>query len=181
MLRSIDTARLTFALGWLGPSLLLLLLALLVGTSSAGAETMRFELTDGSVITGELVGAADGVLSIDSPALGRLSVPQSSVVSMTAAGTMAVPAPGGPAPASTPSGIDEAQMMAMQQKMMADPAFLERMGALQSNPLMQEILSDPELMQKVLAGDVEALARDPRIQQLSEDPAVRSLSESIAE
>jgi hypothetical protein len=164
------------------PTIWVLLGALLVSVAAA-ADPMRFELTDGSFFSGEIIAVEAGELTIDSSALGRVRIAQSHLASMTPVSAAATPEPTPvPAPPSaTRPAANTEEMQALGQIMMSDPALQEQISNLSANPLMREILSDPELMQQVLAGDLEALSRDPRIQRLAEDPAVRRVSETLGE
>ena len=68
---------------------------LLMGLGLVGAavgEASRIELRDGSIISGEVVGFADGRYLVESPALGRVSIDQSQIRSLQPGGT----AGGGP-------------------------------------------------------------------------------------
>ena len=62
---------------------------LLMGLGLVGAaagEASRIELRDGSVISGEVVGFADGRYLVESPALGRVSIDQAQIRSLQPGG-----------------------------------------------------------------------------------------------
>ena len=68
---------------------------LLIGLGLVGAaagEASRIELRDGSIISGEVVGFADGRYLVQSPALGRVTIDQSQIRSLQPGGA----AGGGP-------------------------------------------------------------------------------------
>jgi hypothetical protein len=50
---------------------------------------------------------------------------------------------------------------------------------LQNNPNVQNILSDPALMQQIHANDFDALMQNPKIQQLMNDSAMRDLTRQM--
>ena len=68
---------------------------LLIGLGLVGAaagELSRIELRDGSIISGEVVGFADGRYLVESPALGRVTIDQAEIRSLQPGGA----AGGGP-------------------------------------------------------------------------------------
>ena len=63
--------------------------ALLIGLGLVGpaaGEASRIELRDGSIISGEVVGFADGRYLVESPALGRVTIDQSQIRSLQPGG-----------------------------------------------------------------------------------------------
>jgi hypothetical protein len=93
-------------------------------------EVSRIELRDGSVISGEVVGFADGRYLVESPALGRVTIDQSQIRSLQ---------PGGAA-AGGPQGYGP-QITALQRQMMGDAEIMGMITALQSNPRFNALMS----------------------------------------
>jgi hypothetical protein len=88
---------------------------LLIGLGLVGAavgETGRIGLPDGSIISGEVVGFADGRYPIESPALGRVSIDQSQIRSLQ---------PGGAAG----GGASESWVRRADQRSLAAPDWLQ--------------------------------------------------------
>ena len=79
-------------------------------------------------------------------------------------------------PASIEKQVQDLQVQALQQDMLSDPDLLLRVLALQEDSVVQEILSDAELMAKIEAGDLSALVGDPRIERLADHPTVRGIA-----
>jgi hypothetical protein len=145
---------------------------LLIGLGLVGAaagEASRIELRDGSIISGEVVGFADGRYLVESPALGRVTIDQSQILSLQ---------PGGAAGAS--SGGHGAQIMDLQQQIMGDAAIMGMVTALQSDPQVQAALADPEFMQLVTSGNLGALQSNPRFKALMNRPDLRALQERMS-
>jgi hypothetical protein len=155
----------------------------LLPSSPAAADPIRIVLTDGSIVTGELVALDGGRVVIRSTALGVIGIEQARVASMTrvdAAGKAPVQATAPKLP--TPSkDVSQDVAAAVQGVIGSDPGALNQLARLKDSPVMQEILSDPELMAKVAAGDLNALAEDPRIKKLLEDDTVRSITKRVGE
>jgi hypothetical protein len=158
--------------------------ALLVGSLlhsvPAAADPMRVVLTDGSVVTGELVALEAGRIVIKSTSLGVIGIEHARVASMTRLDA-AEKAPAAPKLPAASKDASQDVAAAVQGVIGTDPEAMNRLAKLKESPVMQEILSDPELMAKVLAGDLTALAEDPRIKKLLEDDTVRSITKRVAE
>lgn len=155
----------------LTPLLLAFALALPLG---AHAGESRIELTDGSVITGELVGIEGGDYRIHSPTLGTLTIPESSIRSLQPASGAARSAP--PSMSGSASTSDySAEIASIQKQLIGDQGLMEQVTALQQDPEVQQILADPALTRMILSGDLEHLRADPRFQRLMDNPAIQSL------
>ncbi|MBK1724567.1 hypothetical protein CKO23_20455 [Thiocystis violacea] len=151
------------------PRLLLAIGFLLPVISLAGES--RIELTDGSVITGELIGIEAGHYRIRSATLGELSVPETSIRALQ-------PASGGAmaAPAQAPAASDySADIAGIQKQLVMDQGLMEQVSALQQDPEIQQALSDPELTRMILSGDLERLRGDPRFQRLMDHPSIQAI------
>ena len=146
--------------GWV-----LLIGVVLVGPAAAG-EASRIELRDGSVISGEVVGFADGRYQVQSPALGRITIEQSQIQSLQ---------PSGAAGADSGVGGYRAQITDLQRQMESDAEIMGMITALQSDSRVQAALSDPEFMQLVASGNLGALQDNPRFKALMDSPDLRSL------
>lgn len=131
----------------------------------AQAGESRFELTDGSVLTGELRAVESGRYWIRSMTLGDLSVPEDRVRSVTPLAAASAPVPGDSA----------ADLSAIQERIGRDPSLMQQVMALQQDPDLRAILSDRELTAQVVAGDLEQLKQDPRIRRLLDKPEIRAL------
>ena len=155
-----------------------LVLTSLLSAFPAAADPMRITLTDGSVLTGDVVAMESGQVVVASGALGVVRIDKAKIASMTRVGSDEKAST--PAPKSPPASQDMARA-AVESLMATDTEAMGELAKLKESALMQEILSDPELMAKVAAGDLTALAEDPRIKRLLEDPTVRSLTKRASE
>ena len=148
---------------------------LLMGLGLVGAavgEASRIELRDGSIISGEVVGFADGRYLVESPALGRVSIDQSQIRSLQ---------PGDAAGGGISGyGGYRAQITDLQQQMMGNAEIMGMITALQSDPRVQAALADPEFMQLVTSGNLGALQSNPRFKALMSSPGLRTLQERMS-
>lgn len=167
------------------PRLLLIAVALCALEAVAGEPDAWFELTDGTVVTGELVGVDDNGFRVRSATLGEITIDTAAVRVMRRGpperGTAppAAPAPDGIGAAS--GGLDPGAVAAMQQRLSGDPEIMGMIMGLQNDPELTAALTDPALLKAILGGDPEALRNDPRIQRLMEHPSIRAIIERVGE
>lgn len=141
----------------------LVIIVLAVGISFAG-EIKEIELTDGSVITGEVVSLNGGTYTIRTESMGTVSVPDGKVRSIRKKG----------ASSSSSAGIGDA-VRPIQERMEQDPAVMEMIKGLQNDPDFQKVLEDPEMMRAVEAGDIATLMSNPKFLQLMNNSTVRDI------
>jgi hypothetical protein len=147
-----------------------LFLAAALATPVALAGPSRVELTDGSVLTGDLVGYANGCYTLHSPTLGDVSLEESKVRSVQPGVTGGA---GGLGLGGVGTQADLAsQLQATQQRLVADPAVFRMIQALQNDPEIQGVLADPAFLALIASGNLQAIQRDPRIQALLARPGV---------
>ena len=145
-------------------------------TLVAGAEASQssIELDDGSRIYGEVVSFDGGDYVIDSPALGRLRIDAGRIrtISSSGAGTGA----------HGVGGVDanqSAQLLGMQQQMMAAPEIMSMITALQEDPQLRAALADPQLMRAIAGGDLDAVRSNPSFRTLLSNPGIRAILERV--
>ena len=137
----------------------------------AAGEVSRIELRDGSIISGEVVGFADGRYLVQSPALGQVTIDQSQIRSLQP-GALAGGDPSG-------HGGYGAQIMDLQQQLIGDAQIMGMITTLQSDPQVQAALADPEFMQLVSSGNLGALQSNPRFKALMSSSRFRALQERM--
>lgn len=136
-------------------------------------EACIIELNDGSVISGEVISFDGHVWTIQSGAMGVLRVDSAKVVNIRSKhATSQVPA-GEDAAGNPVTGGD---IQAMQHELMADEQAMNMIFSLHDDPDIQAILSDPEIMKAVNAGDVSALLASPKFMKIMENTHIREIS-----
>ena len=133
-----------------------------------GAEIREIELTDGSVIAGEIVSLSGGVFTVRSATLGMIPIEESKVRTIrrkTASGTAGDPA--GP-------------IKSLQDKMLNDPETMPMIQSLENDPDFQTILQDPEIMKALQNGDLITLMANPRFMGLLNKQTVQEIKNKTA-
>jgi len=143
------------------------------------AAESRLELSDGSILLGEVVGFTNGVYVVESATLGRVRVPQSRIVSIRPCGdcdgTLAPAAAAAPTKSAQEATDNRATVSDLQLRMAADQGTMASIQALQNAPAVRAVLEDPELMRRIQSFEFEGLQGDPRIEALFAHPEIRAL------
>lgn len=130
-------------------------------------------LTDGSSVKGEVESLSGGVYVIQTESLGRITVLASRVRSIT--NTSRAPSgSGGVSSTGAASPIES-----IQASIAGNPGLISSVMQLQSDPQMQAVLADPELMRAVQSFDLETLRNHPKIRALMNNPGVRRIQDEV--
>lgn len=145
--------------------------AALSASPSALAAPRYIELTDGSVIRGEVIEAGDGLYRIRTQSMGELTLKESEIR------TIGTGEPGSRREAVGDTGGNGIgrETAAIQRKILNDPALLNSITALKDDPAVDSIVHDPEIMRAIQAGDLGSLQKNKKIEQLLESPAIREI------
>ena len=147
-----------------------LLLYLILPVAVLAGELQEIVLTDGSVIVGELVSLTNGIYTIKTATLGDLKVEDTRVkIIRNKSDRMA-----GPVKSS-----GQQEIMAIQQKMLADESIMQLILALQNDPDFQDILQDESIMKAISSGDFNALMTNPKIVQLMNNSSVQEIKRKV--
>jgi hypothetical protein len=156
----------------IGGYIVSVILAFLVLAAAAtvvnAAETRKIELTDGSVITGEVISLSGGIYTVRSATLGTLRIEASKIRVIRLQGSAAPRDAGG-------------QVKSLEDKMLGDSEIMYAIRALQNDPDLQKILQDPEIMKAVQTGDIVALMRNPEFMKLLNKQAVQDIKKKLAQ
>ena len=128
-----------------------------------GAEIRETELTDGSVIAGEIVSLSGGVYTVRSATLGMIQIEESKVRTIRRKDA--------PGTAGDPAG----QIKSLQDKMLNDPEIIQMIQSLQNDPDFQKILRDPEILKAVQNGDLPTLMANPQFMGLLNKQTVQEI------
>ena len=148
--------------------------AALLGLAAGALASPTIELKDGSRITGEIQSLDKGVYTILSPSIGTVHVAQSNIVRIVYSGDVSNAA----ASSDKSPAHDDAmthQFQQLQSSLSQDPATVQSIMSLQSDPQIQAVLNDPAIMKAIQDGDFTSLLANPKIQALESNEHVKQL------
>lgn len=136
------------------------------------AEKNRIELSDGSVLEGNIVSFENGVYTLQSDTLGMLRVDQAKVEKIESIGaSSAMPA--------TP-GLDvKGQMENIKTSITENPQIMNMVAGLLSDPQFKEVLNDPKTMQEVNSQDFQALSSNQKFLALMDNSNLDQIKKKL--
>lgn len=151
----------------------------LLGFAAITQAAPTIELKDGSRIVGDIQGVENGMYIVHSPSIGTLHVAQSDIARIDYNGGVSnATGPSGKSPASDAAVAGNIQQLLTG--LAQDPATLQSIMSLQSDPQIQSVLNDPAIMKAIQDGDYTSLLGNPKIQSLESDAQVKHLVQQLA-
>ena len=147
---------------------------LLVSYVSASAETLV--LRDGTVIHGEIETLQDDVYTVETDSLGTVRVRKQDIRTIDHSDSSTFGSPVGSTRGSPPK---QAELQTMQSRIMQSPNLLSMILGLQSDPDVQAVLADPEIMSALASGDYATLMNHPQIIALTSNAKVREVIDEV--
>jgi hypothetical protein len=145
-------------------------LYLVLSSLNANAGQLReIEMTDGSVITAEVLSLTGGIYTVRSDSLGTIRLEESKIRAIRTQ-------PSGPQ--KNISGSVEG-VRSVQEKMMSDKEIMSMIQSLKDDPAFKKALEDPSVMQAVEAGDVAALMANPQFMKLLNNATVQDIQKKV--
>lgn len=140
-------------------------------TSAFPGQPVKLELEDGSIVSGEIVSYEKGIYTISSSSMGIVEINESNIRSIRY--------PSQRSELSTPNlGVNQ-EMQALQGSMLNNEQVLNMILSLQNDPNVQKVLNDPEIMNAVLAGDINALMSNPKFMELLNHPKIQEIQKNM--
>lgn len=146
---------------------IILLLCFPLFPAEAG-EVREIELTDGSILSGEVLSLSNGVYTIRSEAMGTVTVKDSSVRAIRRKSAV-----------SSPPQDHAREIQSLQKQMMSDQEVMSLIEGLKNDPSFQSVLQDPEIVKAVSAGDIGALMANPRFLELMNNSTVKNIQQKM--
>lgn len=171
---------------------------------ASAAQKSRIELTDGSILEGEVVSLSGGEYRISVPDIGIVKVADSQVRVMHNVGPITRPA-GKKAVSSgdvaVPGKFSEAQpagavktggaifdavtvqneIQKIQPAIMGNPEVMSALPGLVASPDFQALLKDPEILNAVKSMNIQALITNEKFLKMAGNPTVQDIAQKIKE
>jgi hypothetical protein len=144
-------------------------------------DLSRIELSDGSVVVGEILGMSGGVYSVRTPSLGTLGIESSRIraIRRADASTDSASGAGSDIGLANPSSDSGAQIESMQRQMVGNADVMQMIVGLQNDPALQRAMADPELMGLISSGNLDAIREHPSFRALMNHPGIRAIVEQM--
>ncbi|HET8940456.1 MAG TPA: hypothetical protein VFN13_00515 [Rudaea sp.] len=146
----------------------------LLGFACNVLASPTIELKDGSRIQGEIQGIDNGVYTVVSPSIGTVHVAQSNIVRIIYGADASNAAPSSD---KSPARNDtlSRDIEQLQTRLVQDPATMQSIMSLASDPQIQTVLNDPAIIKAIQDGDYASLLDNAKIQALENNPRLKQL------
>jgi len=156
---------------------ILLVFVLALNISGYCGQRSRIELTDGSVLNGEVVSLANGTYTINSASMGAIKINAAKVVKIE---VLKDPLLNTPVYSSAQlKDITPEQIDSYKQKIMSNPDNAAVINDLTANPQIQELAKDPTIVNAAKSGDVQTLISNKKFKDLLESPELEETAKKI--
>ncbi|MBO6566263.1 MAG: hypothetical protein JJ956_16030 [Pseudomonadales bacterium] len=142
--------------------------------ASFGISAEEIVLQDGSRIKGKILSMNGGSYQLQTDSMGVITIDKSKIISISQGGS--VPTIANDAAMET----GQSAVQSLQTNMAADQGLMTSILHLQSDPDMQAVLSDPELMRAVQSFDLQTLKNHPKIKKLMANSRVQSIQKKVS-
>ena len=152
-----------------------ILIAFVPGNAAA-SEPVQIQLSDGSMISGEIISFREGVYTLQSGSLGTIKIDESQIklIRMDSHGT----APW--EPVNAPNGSVDNTIQDLQKSMSQNPQIMELIQTLQNDPEIQSLIQDEGIMDAVTAGDINTLMSNPEFIKIFKNPSIQQIQKEVA-
>jgi len=155
----------------------LILLSLIAALNSphwVSADATRvIELRDGSRISGEILEYGNGTYTIQSEALGLLHLRDEQIRSIRFPSQTSDQAES--LELESPDQATQSQLEHIKTRILAEPDVLSLVMSLQQDPDVHAILSDPQIMQAIMSGQISTLQNHPKFHQIERNPTIQEI------
>lgn len=153
----------------LKPLLFIILLGIACPLYAQSAKVIT--LKDGSVIKGNVLQLGDGVYTLETGNLGKITVPEAEVVSIAAESA--------PTPQDTAGTSLKGQVQEIQTSLLSDPEVMTEIQNIMQDPEIRGVFSDPAFMQAIMSYNPDQIQQSEKTQYLLQNPKFQSLMEKI--
>ena len=157
-------------------TILLVIILCTIQTPASAGSRGEIELTDGSVIYGEILSVDSGVYTIRSSTMGVLKIDQSKIRGIRFGSYGADKE----SSADLPKEGAPSELQAIQKSLLGNEEVLSIILSLQEDPEFQKILNDPSVMDAVLSGDIQSLMANPKFLQILNHPKIKAIQSKMA-
>ena len=130
-------------------------------------QASRIQLTDGSVINGEIISLSEGIYTINTSSLGQIKLEGAKVSKIETVNSLSNSA------ASQAQNLNQAQVESYGKSLMEDPKNAAIVTELAADSQFQELAKDPQLKEAAKAGDIQAMMKNEKFKAILENPKLK--------
>lgn len=146
-----------------------LIMAGMIAAVAPAADIKEIELTDGSIITGEVLSLSSGVYTIRTGSLGILKIDDAKIRAIRPQTSSSSAPPAGQA----------AEIKTLQDKMLGSAEIVGMIESLKDDPEFRKALEDPEILKAVESSDIASLMSNPKFLKLLQNPTVQDIQQKV--
>lgn len=154
------------------------LFILVLSVIAYGAQKTKIELTDGSIIEAEVVSLSGGVYTLNTDSLGQIKIDASKIKKLSTLNTGAMPSVNLSDISNT---AVKSQIDTMKTAMVNDPQTMEIIAGLLVDPQFQELLKDPEIVNALNSGNIQALMSNAKFMSITSHPKLGEIRNKLKE
>ena len=144
---------------------------LALNASAYCGQVNRIELSDGSIINGEILSYADGIYVVSTAAFGAIKLEAAKVSKIELVNS---PLSGAPiSPTNRPGNLSQPQIDAYREKLMGNPENAAIITGLAADQQIQGLAQDPQVLEAVKSGDIQALMKNEKFMGIVNNPKVQ--------
>lgn len=154
-------------------------LLFLLTLHSAGycGQVSRIELTDGSVIKGEITSFENGSYTLHTASLGEIKIDETRVAKIESAeSSFPNPSPGS---GGLANNVTSFQFDAYQQKIMNNPENAAVIRNLATNPQIRELAEDPDIVNAIQSNNMQELLMNKKFSDVLSSPEIEEATKEV--
>lgn len=153
------------------------LLSLALNVAAYCGQLSKIELSDGSVVNGEIVSYLNGIYTINTSVLGEIKIKGDRVSKIESANNALPYSP--ISPITQAENPVAAQVSSYGQALMKDPKNMAVVKGLTNDAALQGMANDPELQAAAKAGNIQALLNNPKFMNIVNSSEVQEAIKKI--
>ncbi len=152
----------------------------LLSVNTLAGEKGEIRLSDGSVLSGKIISANNGLYVIKTESMGTIKIKKSKITSISFGSI-----DNDSFPSSVKSQINaenndiKAKTSDLTKIMGNNEETMSSIMSLQDHPDFKAVLNDPKLIEAMNSGNISQLLSNPKIQKLMNNPTVKEISRQL--